>query len=913
MGRKTLIKSPTPMSRIVGYRISPSSKKVYPISAKSLRVAKGNRRKTRSCTSPEFMYDPGSYSDIDSPDLLMGLHDPLQDYNIMPCDQALGVTDDTSPNDVGSQGRSLLSVTRDDIIEAPRVEGQDADVLISHDPLPYRCVDFAYPDDIFSGHTESDDQPDQPLAAGIPQLLPTVLVSQVDSTADLTLLPFVSANNTQDEVYSANCSGSSSLDSQISSEDLTLPSSSSKPGSKSSSPQPDIRFGRLSPIFNLSSLQGRPIFSPVPITSSIAAIMAPSDEEIATAITSFLRANDDWTDEYSEMIFEYLPATELSRLRSVFLSHKENLANCYHTVRAASVEILAKVGSLQAVADLKKSYIALIAKSFEFEHNRQREGMDRPRSRVGSEGGFSNDPSVSDSIRSSRVQGRTDAATQAANKICDDLRSLNLTSPSSHQELDNLEAKVESAKLQKNELLPELRDLAKAATASGLRDQAERLHDAIDTLSDCQRSAIDLVHQAKISLGVPISGGFQRPSFGSSKPPKFSGDFASEVDFFSFMELFQEYTSTMRIYSILDKFQRLKSDCLTGQARSAVSTCKTFDEAISLLRDLYGKSRVLFAHKEKEILQVGKCPSNTLDRRTWFINMHNRVVALQSLAETHNILDSFHTSSLFDTIVSFMTSEDRLLYKTRIIDQMAWDPDLDQSLKATVDRFVSFLGRMRHRSGLEVDYSISCFDKTDDVLRKMNALRPDHKAKSDKEKSGKAPDNPPSTTCYKVSSSTDTPSSSDMPVARGAEQAEAMAQAHAAPLPPIALQVPGDPVPVMCSVCNNEHTSMAYCSHFQKSRVKDRYDKCKLSAACVRCLRLDSKFEPGRRREWWDAHRPACNGDWACKEGDCATKPSYRQFHFTLCINHITSNKGRQAEFIDSLEPPTGDVPHRFF
>ena len=195
----------------------------------------------------------------------------------------------------------------------------------------------------------------------------------------------------------------------------------------------------------------------------------------------------------------------------------------------------------------------------------------------------------------------------------------------------------------------------------------------------------------------------------------------------------------------------------------------------------------------------------------------------------------------------------------------------------------------------------------------MNALRPDPKVKSDREKSLKAPDNPPSTTCYKVSSSTDTPSSHDMPVARGAEQAEAMAQAHAAPLPPIALQVPGDPVPVMCSVCNNEHTSMAYCTHFQKSRVKDRYDKCKLSAACARCLRLDSKFEPGRRREWWDAHKPACVGDWACKEGDCATKPDSRQFHFTLCINHITSNKGRQAEFIDSLEPPTGDVPHRFF
>ena len=920
MVRKS-IKPPSPESPIVGYKVHPVTKRLIPISAKSLRAAKNKRPTTRSCTLPEF-HDDDNYSDIDPPDLLIGLRGCIYDLETkLSIEPALGVTSDTCPTDAGTRDRRVASVTRDDLIDQPRIEGLEVDVLISNEPLPTR---FIHPTDVFSGYTEFNVEPLElvdklPPIAGTLQLIPEVSVSPADIALDVTLQQFVPANTTRDEVYP----GSSFDSSNPSSDDITLPSSSSRPGSRISSPLPSLGLERFSPI-NTPALfiADRIVCSPVPISSTVASIMAPSEQEIATAITSFLRANDDYVDEYSDLVFEYLPPTELTRLRDIFLSHKNNLADCYHTVRAASVDILAKVGSLQAVADLKKAYIALIAKSFEYEHNRNRVGLDRPRSRVDSEGEYSNDPSVADSIRSSRVTGRTDTATTAAKKIVEDLRSISLITPSTHRELDNLESKCESAKLQKQEIMPELKELAKSAMASGLRDQAEKLTEAIDDLSDSQRLAIGIVHQAKIKLGVPLSG-FHRPVVGTSKPPTFSGDFSSGLDFFSFVEAFEEYAGSMRLYSALDKFQRLRADCLTGPARSAVTTCKTFDESIDLLRNLYGKPRVLYSHKEREVIKEGRCPSTPLERRTWFITVHNRIVALRDLAETHNILDSFHTSSIFDTIVSSMTAEDRQLYKTRLIDQMTWDPDLDQSLKATVGRLISFLGRMCHRAGLELDYSISCFDKSDDVFRKLSGKDRSKKSEKDKDKEkdgdkSKRPDNKDRPSVYKVSPGTESPGSEisggfKSHPQKGAAQAKAMAKAQAAPLPPIAVQTPGDPVSVLCCLCNNEHTSIAYCLKYQKSRVKERWDKLKLAGACFRCLRLDARFEPGRRREWWEAHKGVCSDEFICKEGDCGTKPAHRQFHFTVCFNHITSNKPRQVEFIATLEPPADDNPHRFF
>ena len=920
MGRKR-IRPPSPVSPIVGYRVNPVNKRLSP-SAKKLCVAKRKRYATRSVGLLPEVVDEDPYTDIDEPDLLIGLRGHLRELE--PSDSNLGVTNDIVPHARGSQGKSLPSVTRDDLLDSLFVEGLDALLSLEH---PQTCNSFITPDDLFyAGSSDNSvaipEQECLPPAASLDAPSP---VSPVDLDALLpdTISALHSRNNSPDEFNIAEKAffGSGSLLASIShsSNDITLPSSSSRPGSQLDHPLSDLVGDRLSPIITLpvSSISSRSVSSPIPITPSLAAIMAPSEEQVATAISFYLRANDDFIDEYSELLLDYLPVTELSRLRDVFQKHKENLGDAYHTVRACSVDILSKVGSLQAVQDLKKSYIELIAKSFEFEHNRNRQGMERPRSRVDSFGEFSNNPSTTDSIKANRVNSRTNSAAEAALKICDDLWELCLKSPSSHQDLDILEARCESAKALKNEIMPELRELAKTAVSAGLKDQADRLHDAIDTLSDCQRQAIGFLHQAKIALGVPLSG-YQRSFSGPTKAPRFSGDFSSEMDFFSFVEAFNEYAGANRIYSVLDKFQRLKADCLTGQARSAVSTSKTFEEAMNILRELFGKSRVLFAHKEQDILSEGKCPSTPLERRTWFISLRNRVVALRELAVDHQILDSFHTSSIFDTIVSSMTEEDRQLYKQRVLDQMLWDPELDQSLKATVNRLINFLSSMTRRAGLEVDYSMSCFDKSEGVLEKINAFhfkpnktKPPHD--KDKEKPKKVSENQPTSSCYQVSPNSDSGSTYSLNPSKGAEQAKVMAQAHAAPLVPIPIQSPGNPIPVTCSLCHNEHTSMAYCKHFQKSKVKDRWGKVCLAGGCFRCLRLDSRFEPGRRREWWEAHKLACNDDFRCVEGDCATKPIYRQFHLTMCVNHITSNKLRQSEFIDSLEPSTSDEPHRFF
>ena len=228
MVRKS-IKPPSPESPIVGYKVHPVTKRLIPISAKSLRAAKNKRPTTRSCTLPEF-HDDDNYSDIDPPDLLIGLRGCIYDLETkLSIEPALGVTSDTCPTDAGTRDRRVVSVTRDDVIDQPRIEGLEVDVLISNEPLPTR---FIHPTDVFSGYTEFNVEPLElvdklPPTAGTLQLIPEVSVSPADIALDVTLQQFVPANTTRDEVYP----GSSFDSSNPSSDDITLPSSSSRPGS----------------------------------------------------------------------------------------------------------------------------------------------------------------------------------------------------------------------------------------------------------------------------------------------------------------------------------------------------------------------------------------------------------------------------------------------------------------------------------------------------------------------------------------------------------------------------------------------------------------------------------------------------------------------------------------------------------
>ena len=896
---------------------------------------RGKRLQTRLNKLPPGITDESEYySDIDTPDMLLGLRGHIADLETqMSVDEIANNRLAEYSYPIYPPRENLFSETRDDDLEPPLVEGRVANVIISSQPPAGGTPPF-YPDNvIIAGPIEvtvaqvhAVGEPTTDADPNLPAILQPTGSSNTPQPLDNSISAFHSTNTSRVSDNSpsispnllANLNPSPNL---LTDDDVSLPSvTNSNTNSRAATPQPTLGFPvpplLLEPVRLPPPVRTQ---SPLPITPAVRAIMAPSNEEVAAAINDYLRASDEYEDEYKEMVLDYLPPEEMCLVRDKAKGHKEKLANCYHTVRECPVEILAKVGSLSTVGDLKKSYIQFIAKTFEAQHNNSRENTsnDLPRSGAGSSAGRSDGNSVSDSIKADRVNKRADAATDVALKICDELAILSVASPLTHLDLDTLEAKCESAKAQKAEIMPELRNLSKTATDAGLRDQAEKLDDAIDTLSDAQREAIAALHKAKINLGIPISG-FQRNPNIPVKAPKFSGDFSSEMDYFSFVKAFDEFTGAARIYSKIDKLQRLKSDCLTDQAKEAVSTCDTFDDAIELLRDLYGKARVLFAHKEREVMKVGKCSTDCMERRTWFITVHNKVKALRKLAKDHDIIDSFHTSKIFDTINSNMTPEDRNLYRKRIVDQMDWDPTLDRSLAATVDRMIGFLNKMCARSGLEVDFAMSCFDSSADILKKVGSSgrdkgrQPDSSHNKDKDKPRRDKDKDKTST-FQVSETHTQQPINQQPSSKASKHAREMTQNYSAPLAPIAAQPSGEPKLIVCALCSNQHTTMAYCVPFQKARAKDRWNMLVLTGGCFRCLRLDAKFEPNRRREWWQAHQAACNGDFICTEGDCGKRKVYAQLHFSICYNHITTNKVKQTEFIETLEPSTTDRPHKFF
>ncbi|MCP3663250.1 MAG: hypothetical protein GY696_12275, partial [Gammaproteobacteria bacterium] len=58
-----------------------------------------------------------------------------------------------------------------------------------------------------------------------------------------------------------------------------------------------------------------------------------------------------------------------------------------------------------------------------------------------------------------------------------------------------------------------------------------------------------------------------------------------------------------------------------------------------------------------------------------------------------------------------------------------------------------------------------------------------------------------------------------------------------------------------CNNCNEQHTHLFYCKHFQQSEVKERIKIATASNCCFRCLRMDSEVDLSDLNGWWETHK----------------------------------------------------------
>lgn len=639
------------------------------------------------------------------------------------------------------------------------------------------------------------------------------------------------------------------------------------------------------------------------------------------------RASVTWNDEYEGLDVANVPLADVKDLVETAKLHKAALLD-------AQIAITDSVQLSNAVTEsnidlnaLKAKYVAFIRTGWAAAQARDSEaaasdaaGADRPTSTLSARSAQS---SVPDEIQADRVTAREQTLVDTTNVVIEDLYSLMDLRPRSHQDLMELESKLDTAKAEAVDCLEELRTLSKSAGQCGLRDAARNLTDAMDTLKEAKRQAVTSVKQARADLGLPAGFNHNQRSV-NLKAPVFKGDFNDPLDFYSFKKKFVDYCETSSIFSHHERLLKLKTECVSGPALEAVDHTDTLVDAMSILHQLYARPKILFAHRKNEIVAMGACPSHQLSRRTWYVNMNNKLKALKDMSEEHGIRDCFDNSGILSAVQEMMQSYDARAFTRQTVASTMLDVGMDVSQHGLLNRLVTFVSAMATQTTTELDIYLTCNPRAaEDMLgaltvKKKAPAAPAAKPTGHQRTGNYLTDARPSTDNGDVS-----PTS-----AAGTVSLPATPETPREVAPPPAAvknsRKPGGttrvfanksstPTSVTCELCKEKHTLLTYCVQYMKGKVIDRWNKVCRTQSCFRCMRLDAKFDPKRRREWWAEHQSVCDGEWACQDEGCSSKDDMFRNHFTLCARHIRTNKPRQDAYAQSLDQSLLKEPKSWF
>ena len=655
------------------------------------------------------------------------------------------------------------------------------------------------------------------------------------------------------------------------------------------------------------SAESRPLTTP-PRPDLLHTAMAPSNDEVAAASLAIRRARMYLEDELVERErLEILPYGEIEERINTAKVLKRGLGEAYLTIEVASVDVQERLGGLESIKQCKTNFIEFCNLAWEVLNGmRQTDRLDRPLSSTGSA-----TSARSEAIMTDRVQQRADTSISEAERVSNLFESIATDRPTNHREMVDLESKLEARQTEKKDIVTDLRDLIKTATTAGLRQRASQLNEACDRLTDSSRDALSNVSEARHSLGLPATGVI-RSGNQNLKAPKFSGDFTTGLDYFSFIKAFNEYSATL-LFSDPDKLLKLRGECLSDAALDSVVTAETFTEAVIILEKLYGKPTVLFCGKEREIIKFGRCPTNLVKRREWLVKLHARLIALRRLSDEHDIREDYDNSNIFTSVLKLLTETDKEDYDNKCVVMMDMDPTLDMSRRGRAERLVNFIDRCAHRAGLQLDHQIAGFQDSDEIFKSLKINDPKTK-NQDKSKDSKTEPNSNNKKKSESQGGGAFAMGQGQNVKNGGKRGDKPKSDKIISTDPIPPQKKTDPVKTKCTLCGEHHTHLLYCYKFQGSRATDRWKKICLTQSCYWCTRMDAQFvDPDRKKDWYDSHKINCSDDFLCNEEKCGTYPPYRQNHFTLCALHLKIGKERQKDLIDSMDSNLTTPETRFF
>ena len=501
-------------------------------------------------------------------------------------------------------------------------------------------------------------------------------------------------------------------------------------------------------------------------------------------------------------------------------------------------------------------------------------------------------------VKTSRVSNNEASLTYSLDAIIKELDALGTESPTTNKEVKVLSVKYEEVVSRAGSYIKEASALCEDAISVGMVKAAENLDKMSRDANNAVRDTGAALRDIKLSAGLLGSSG---PSSKAADipAPRFGG--GSAEDLYEFLDKYEAYTGS-RADSKVDQLKVLKETCLTGAVGEACKWMDTEKEILKYLKVLYGQPRTLLDSKVREFKRLGKCPGTpALDRRDWLVRALSQMETLVRICGRHNLLPTLYHSEVMHEYYSALpyTIQREYLSRMSLLPSSETSSEEEDTFKETLEFARELVKKATSdvRTGLilGIKEDKKAAEKQKPPVKKVMVTQPAEPAESAGEQTdsyvpklfrgfGKAPG------------------------VAGAPRAAAREEEEA-----YAVDSSLKPRSVACKLCNGSHTHIFFCPEFQEARVRNRFPVIKAVGACMRCLRMDSEFDVNDRPSWWSRHERYCLTDWPCSVDWCGKNRKEKQMHFTMCARHTRDNKGKQDEFIRSLDPSLTGPETRFF
>ena len=460
--------------------------------------------------------------------------------------------------------------------------------------------------------------------------------------------------------------------------------------------------------------------------------------------------------------------------------------------------------------------------------------------------------------------------------LAGEFKSLSITQPLTERDVKVLEEQFNSLAKRSDQVIKDGNSLTNDALDGGLEAAANCIDSQVSATKEARLECETRLGEKKTGLGV-IGESSARMS--ELKPPTFSGDHTTGLDFFSFKKEYDEYANS-KTFSHSQQLRVLKRTCLIGAAQALCTDMTSVGEILNYLKKHYGCARTLLNSRISDFRALGSCPHNSASRRrTWLITANQKLKDLQRLAEDNGLEYNLYFSSLLSEIRLALPIKLEELFKERLEDTAS-------SLLRPAEVFtemIKFFDYLVARSSFDVNYELSFQPRqVVEQTKGSKTIPPPHRKGFpvwEGEEGGLQDSSDESVTELQPSRPT-------------------------APRPPAAVALPAvysAPVETKCHICKKLHFYLFQCKKFQDTRVKERNRLTRTTRACYRCLRMDSALDLADREGWWEKHKHNCEDTWACSENECPTNPPEKQYHFTMCFRHVAANKAKAADFVKSV------------